>query len=39
MNSIKAYFIRQASRPGIDITADFVIIGGLFTCIYFGWFH
>tara|TARA_B100000927_G_C16424182_1_gene452707 strand:- start:200 stop:319 length:120 start_codon:yes stop_codon:yes gene_type:complete len=39
MNKIKGYFIRQATRPGFDLAADFVIIGGLFTCIYFGWIH
>ncbi len=39
MNKIKAYFYRQASRPGMDLASDFFIVGGLFACIYFGWIH
>ena len=39
MNKIKAYFARQANRPNMDLATDFVIIGGLFVCVYFGWVH
>ena len=39
MDRIKGYFIRQASRPGMDLAADTVIFGIMFACIYFGWIH
>ena len=39
MNSIKKYFIRQASRRPIDLTSDFLMVGLFFTCFYFGFVH
>lgn len=39
MNTIKGYFIRQASRPWSSLAYDFVMVGILLTCIYFGWIH
>ena len=39
MSKFKTYLTRQANRPGMDLAADFIIIGGLFVCIYFGWIH
>ena len=39
MNKIKAYLVRQTSRPAMDLATDFFIVGALFVCIYFGWIH
>ena len=39
MNKIKAYLVRQASRPNMDLAADLFIIAALVTCVYFGVIH
>lgn len=39
MNRIKNYFITQASRPGADIVFDFLVVGSLVACVYFGFIH
>ena len=36
MNSIKNYFAKQANRPARDLTFDFVVVGSLVVCVYFG---
>ena len=39
MNKVKAYFVRQASRPYSDLAFDFFVVGSLVVCAYFGWVH
>jgi len=39
MNSIKNYFVNQAQRRPADLAFDFVVIGGFFACVYFGFIH
>ena len=39
MNKIKTYFRKQASRPVLDLVNDFVVVGGMVTCVFFGWIN
>ena len=36
IESVKMYFVKQASRPWSHLAYDFFIIGALFVCVYFG---
>lgn len=39
MSKFKKYINRQASRSPMDLTFDFLVVGGLFACLYFGFIH
>ena len=39
MNKFKEYIKRQASRSPMDLAFDFLVVGGLFTCVYLGFFQ
>ena len=39
MSKFRSYINRQASRRPIDLLQDFVVIGGFFACVYFGFFQ
>ena len=39
MNKFKKYISRQASRSPMDLTFDLLVVGGFFTCLYFGFIH
>ena len=39
MNRLKNYFIRQANRRPVDLAYDFLVVGGLLACGYFGFIH
>ena len=39
MNKVKAYFDKQASRPALDLVSDFVVLGSVITCVFFGWIN
>ena len=36
MSKFTNYITRQAQRPVLDHTHDFVVVGGFFACVYFG---
>ena len=36
MKKFTNYITRQAQRPLIDLTHDFIVVGGFFLCVYFG---
>jgi hypothetical protein len=36
MSKFTNYITRQAQRPLLDLTHDFVVVGGFFVCVYFG---
>ncbi len=39
MNSIKNYFVTQASRPALHLAYDFIVVGAFLACAYFGFIH
>ena len=36
IESIKMYFVKQANRRASHLVYDFVVVGGFFACVYYG---